>query len=213
MRLSDVPLTTTGVTTTTTYISTTTPQSATATTATPAPQATTPSQTPTIAATTTKPQITSPPGPTTPQQTTYGISTTTSIQSTTAVARNCSEQNLSNTVVYEGTPVSFPRVNNGQPAQWRVAPSDVVFNPIQNITNYNDTVVTQYATTYAVDSSQLKVFKATTAPEGTMPHATAGMYILEYRDPRCITAANLIVISEYKITNRNYKMLNLLHIL
>lgn len=111
-------------------------------------------------------------------------------------AQNC-PQDLANIAVYAGNSTSFSRANNGHPVKWQVAPSSVTLASLKDITNYDDVVATQYATTYAVDSSQLKILKATTATEGTMPDATAGLYIINYQEPDCVSAAGLVVVGKY----------------
>lgn len=116
---------------------------------------------------------------------------------TTAAALNCSAQNLTHTVVYEGAPARFDRLNNGQSVQWQVMPSNVVFSKLKNITNYDDIVTSQFNNvTYAVSASELTIFNSTVGLQGSIPYATAGLYILNYRNPNCTTAANLIVISK-----------------
>lgn len=105
---------------------------------------------------------------------------------------------MQNTAVYEGTKTSFPRVANGDPGEWQVASSSSV-NPPVAINPGGGPVDPQYSTAYAVNSSQLTILTATTAPQGAMTEATAGIYLLNYQNAACTTGAGLVVISEFSL--------------
>lgn len=117
------------------------------------------------------------------------------ILSVDSFALNCSA-NLTNTVVYEGSSVFFGRLSNGEPVQWRITSSTDIYNQLRNVTNYDDLVASPFSSAFAVDCTGLTVFKASVAAQGSMPYATAGLYIVKYQNSKCTYAANLIVISK-----------------
>lgn len=103
---------------------------------------------------------------------------------------------LENTVVYEGNSASFPRVNNNQTVTWQFTPSSATFNSLMDITYSNDTVIAEFNSMYAANQSALIIFNSTVAPQGSMSDSTAGLYLLNYQNPDCITGAGLVVIGK-----------------
>lgn len=124
--------------------------------------------------------------------------TTNPVVTTTPLSEpQCIGQNLTNTVVYEGSlNTTFRRLNNGQVVQWQYIPSNSFFNSFVSITTDDGKVADAYASAYVVTQSGLMVVNATVEPQGTTANTIAGLYVVNYRNPNCSHAAHLIVISE-----------------
>lgn len=105
---------------------------------------------------------------------------------------------LINLVSYQGTAAEFQNVDTGTtpPGQWQYAPSSDPTNNLYDITDVNNAVSPDFSQYYNVTNAQLTILNSTVAPGVNFPHSTAGVYLFNYANPSCTTAANLIVISK-----------------
>lgn len=103
----------------------------------------------------------------------------------------CKSQ-LRNFAIREGDSLRLDAGDN-QNCFWSVAPSDLTFSILRNMTDSSGALDSKFSPAYNLEGSILELKKAETRPvEG--PHASSGIYILTCPDDECVTAAKVVVV-------------------